>query len=196
MLSAGISDAGTGVKWYAGVGARDTPDEIGVIMTNLATELESLGWVLREGRARGADTFFGNGVRDVKNRESFIHKDYAHRVRHDPSRNIWNAARFEDWDKAVLMASELHPTWYRCSLDAQGLHARNVYQVLGQGMLPERYSRFLVCWAIPDIHGVPEGGTRTAWKVAELYNIPRFNLAVREDRERITKWLELRQAYG
>lgn len=182
------------MKWYAGVGSRDTPDYIGVIMTAMARQLELVGWKLRSGAATGADTFFEDGVSHVNNKEIFIHKDYAHGRRHNLSQNVYNAQRYADYAEAVRIASEVHPAWHRCSDSAKQLHARNIYQVLGPGLNPKFYSRFLVCWAIPDIHGVPKGGTRTAWRVAELYNIPRFNLAVREDHERIMKWLAMREA--
>lgn len=180
--------------YYAGIGSRDCPDDIGVIMTALAMELESVGYILRSGGARGADTFFELGVQDVNNKEIFIHKEYAHSHRHNPSRGVFNAQRFDNYPKAVQLASEIHPKWHRCSESAQQLHSRNVYQILGPDMSPETYSGFVVCWAIPDIHGVPEGGTRTAWKIAERYKIPRYNLAVKDDRKRIMDWLEPRRA--
>lgn len=179
--------------WYAGVGSRDTPDHIGVIMTNLAREMELCHWKLRSGGATGADTFFEDGVEHVNNREIFIHKEYAHGRRHSLANNVYNAQRYTDWPVAMQMASEIHSKWHMCSDDAKGLHARNIYQVLGPGMNPKTYSSLLVCWAIPDIHGTPEGGTRTAWRVAEMYGIPRFNLAVRADRDRIEQWLKSRQ---
>lgn len=180
--------------YYAGVGSRDTPEYIGLIMTMLATEMELIGWTLRSGAARGADTFFERGVSHINNKEIFIHKDYAHGRRHDLSKNVYNAQRYADYAEAFRIASEVHPKWHKCSEDAKQLHARNIYQVLGPGMKPEFFSKLLVCWAIPDIHGVPEGGTRTAWMVAKRYNIPRYNLAVPEDRDRITDWLASRQA--
>lgn len=179
---------------YAGIGSRDTPEHIGVIMTQLAVELEKLGWCLRSGGATGADTFFENGITDPTNKEIFLHKEVTKTHRHDPARGIYNAKRCKDWGWAMQLASEIHPAWHMCGEDAKGLHTRNIYQVLGTGWPKLAQSRMVICWAIPDIHGVPEGGTRTAWKVAERYNIERFNLAVRDDRDRITKWLALRHA--
>ena len=38
--------------------------------------------------------------------------------------------------------------------------------------------------------GSPIGGTRTAWKIAEKYGIPCFNLAVEEDKNRILKLIK------
>ncbi|MNC03760.1 hypothetical protein D3C75_511840 [compost metagenome] len=179
---------------YAGIGSRDTPNDIGLLMTAIAAEMELIGWTLRSGGATGADTFFENGVTNPKNKEIYIHKEYAHGKRHNPNLGIYNAQRFPDYANAVAIAAKVHPMWHRCNTSAQQLHARNVYQVLGPQFLEPSVikSKLVVCWAIPDIHGVPEGGTRTAWMVAKLHEIPRYNLAVREDRERITQWLESR----
>jgi hypothetical protein len=182
------------MKYWAGVGSRETPDHISDLLSLLAAELERCGWILRSGGADGADTFFERGVREDSNKQIFIHKEYAHGRQHNVQKGVYNAQRYADYAEAVKIASEIHPAWHRCSEAAQQLHARNVYQVLGPGLNPETYSKFLVCWAIPDIHGVPEGGTRTAWNIAVKYNIPRFNLAVRADRERIADWLSSRQA--
>jgi hypothetical protein len=180
--------------FYAGIGSRETPEDIGGIMTELAAKLENLGWRLRSGGAKGADTYFEVGVSDPANKQIFLHKEVTKTHRVDPERGIYNASRCIDWDWAMQLASEIHPAWHRCSKDAQGLHARNVYQVLGTGTPKLAVSNMVICWAIPDIHGVPEGGTRTAWKVAERYNIQRYNLAVRGDRDRIMNWLKSRNA--
>lgn len=182
--------------YYAGIGSRETPEHIGVIMTNIASRLEVAGWTLRSGGAAGADTFFENGVRNPSNKQIYIHKERVHDRRHDPRFGIYNAQRCEDYADAEKLASEVHPVWHRCNDSARQLHARNVFQVLGPGFLGPfvDHSRFLVCWAIPDIHGVPEGGTRTAWNIAVKYNIPRFNLAVKDDRVRIEDWLSRKAA--
>lgn len=179
--------------YYAGIGSRDTPEDIGLIMTELARELEKAGYILRSGAARGADTFFERGVEDAGNKEIFIHRERLRDGRcHDIRKSYFNAQRYDDYAQAVQIASEVHPMWRLCDKTAQEMHARNVYQVLGPGM--NTHSNFLVCWAIPDIHGVPEGGTRTAWKIAEQHGIPRFNLARQDDRKRILDWLESRRA--
>lgn len=180
--------------YYAGIGSRDCPEDIGAIMTATARELEKIGFILRSGGARGADTYFELGVHDPENKEIFIHKERTKTHSHDPRMGVYNAQRFDNWADAERIASQIHPKWNRCNLDAQQLHTRNVYQVLGSDLRQQGYSDFVMCWAIPDIHGVPEGGTRTAWNVAVQYGIPRFNLAVRKDRERVVSWLEQRQA--
>ena len=66
---------------YAGIGSRNTPENIQAIMTKLATKLESLGWVLRSGGADGADSAFELGVLSHQNKEIYTAntemKDFA-----------------------------------------------------------------------------------------------------------------------
>ena len=180
--------------YYAGIGSRETPQDIGLIMTNLARECELAGFILRSGGAKGADTFFENGVSDPANKQIFIHDEWVRGRRHDRRLGIYNAQRFDNYADAYALAAEVHGHWHKCGNVARELHARNVYQVLGEDMAPETYSSFLVCWAIPDIHGVPEGGTRTAWQIARMHNISCYNLALRADRDRIEAWLDSRKA--
>lgn len=183
------------MKYYAGIGSRNTPEDIGLLMTALAVELEKVGYVLRSGGAKGADTFFERGVHDNNNKQIFIHAEKVFGKCHQPQAGIYNAQRYSDYAEARALAANVHPVWYRCNDTARQLHTRNVYQVLGPEFLGNVvHSRFLVCWAIPDIHGVPEGGTRTAWMIAQQHGIKCYNLAVRADRDRIETWLALREA--
>lgn len=184
------------MKYYAGIGSRETPEDIGLLMTALASELEKDGFVLRSGGARGADSFFERGVVSNDNKQIFIHKESVFGKRHEPKAGIYNAQRYSDYLDAEAIASKVHPMWHRCNDSARQLHTRNVYQVLGPDFLAAGvvHSSFVVCWAIPDIHGTPEGGTRTAWQIAKQYGIKCYNLAVRADRDRVETWLAMRQA--
>lgn len=91
--------------------------------------------------------------------------------------------------QAEEIVSELHPFWKAekdaiaageplertMSKGAKSLHTRNVFQVLGKDL--KSPSEFLVCYATVDKQGVPKGGTRTAWMIAQKYDIPCFNFA-------------------
>jgi len=48
-------------KYYAGIGARSTPQNILDIMTNLAHKLSEKEYILRSGGALGADMAFDEG---------------------------------------------------------------------------------------------------------------------------------------
>lgn len=60
-----------------------------------------------------------------------------------------------------------------CTPYSLGMHQRNVHQILGidlKSPVDEVHT-----WCILDSHGEPLGGTRTAYKVAQLYGIPIYN---------------------
>lgn len=55
------------MKFYAGVGARKTPQYILAFMTTVAKALTERGWVLRSGGADGADSAFEEGALNAAN---------------------------------------------------------------------------------------------------------------------------------
>lgn len=173
-------------KTYTGVGSRETPEEIGKIMTLLASKLERDGWSLRSGAADGADTFFERGVSNPNNKQVFIAWN-GFSGRSDKEAGVL-CMKGEVTQQAEEVASTIHPAWARLSRGASDLHSRNCFQVLGEDL--QSPSRFLVCWAKTDKQRVPSGGTRTAWVLAANNNIPCYNLHIPEHLERITKYLE------
>lgn len=183
------------MKYWTGIGSRETPKDILQLMEKIAYKLADLGYVLRSGAAPGADTAFENGT-----------KKYARDVDYFPSACIyipWTGFTeidhyYKDWYKildrmpkkaeAYQLASETHPAWERCSKGAKALHARNTFQILGSNLNDP--SSFLICWANVDKNGNIKGGTATAWNLAKKYGVPCFNLNNPKDKERILKWLE------
>lgn len=97
--------------------------------------------------------------------------------------------------QAEEIVSEIHPFWKAekdaiaagkplaktMSKGAKSLHTRNVFQVLGRDL--KSPSEFLVCYAPVDKQGIPKGGTRTAWMIAQKYGIPCFNFATQSKEE-------------
>jgi len=97
--------------------------------------------------------------------------------------------------QAEEIVSEIHPFWKAekdaiaagkplaktMSQGAKSLHTRNVFQVLGKDL--KSPSEFLVCYAPVDKQGIPKGGTRTAWMIAQKYGIPCFNFATQSKEE-------------
>lgn len=57
---------------YAGIGARNTPEDILPYMVGAAQQLEAFGLILRSGAAEGADAAFEAGVRDPENKEIYL----------------------------------------------------------------------------------------------------------------------------
>ena len=162
------------MKFYAGVGSRETPDDVLAVMEKVAKRLSDLGWICRTGGAHGADKAFLEGA--AKGETSYrLYLPW-------PGFSGFAVARRtrpEGWTYKV--ASEVHPAWDRLSGGAPALHARNVHQVLGDSG-EMTHSSFVVCWT-PG--AALKGGTATAIRLAEQYEIPVFNLALPDVRARV-----------
>ena len=152
------------MQYYSGVGSRDTPSPVGVIMYKLAKALGVLGYCLRSGMASGADTYFELGC-DKVNGDKQIYLPWKHPDLHPPQYISTLPVRALDILKAI------HPDYSDWKPASQKLHIRNIGQVLGPDL--QTPSRFLLCWT-PG--GEWKGGTRTALKVAQLHQVPLFNL--------------------
>ena len=162
------------MKYYTGIGSRNTPYTICSLMANIAKKYAKAGWVLRSGGADGADTAFEHGaVIGHGKAEIYIPWDSFGQHYHD-SKRIFLVKDKEILQRAMMLASDVHPNWDACSPSARKLHARNSFQVLGGDL--EVPSSVLICWA-PIQGDSIKGGTRTAWEIAKLYDVPRFNLA-------------------
>ena len=136
------------MNYYAGIGARATPDAIKKYMTELAHFLNTQKWYLRSGGAQGADKAFeaGAGIR------KFIYHP-------------------EDWNmEAVKIARDHHPAWSRLSPYVQLLMARNAMIVLSNTLTEP--VKFVVCWTP---NGEIVGGTGHSLRIAQTYNVPIIN---------------------
>lgn len=156
--------------YYAGVGSRETPQDILNTMYKIGKYLASKGYTLRSGGAIGADTAFENGCDSVRGEKEIF---YAN--------NKKGTLLTQDvLIKAEQIASSVHPAWDRCNEYVRKLHTRNVTQVMGTDLLHP--VDFLVCCTK---NGKKIGGTSTAISVAEMNDIPIFNLYFESDLERL-----------
>lgn len=161
-------------KYYTGIGSRETPAEILRLMRQIAKKYAGSGWVLRSGGAAGADDAFYNGaIHAHGQREIYLPWD-GYNMLWAGSSGIVVVKDKLLLESAAKTAEEVHPNWGACSRGAKGMHARNVFQVLGANLM--RPSQALICWAPIQGNSI-KGGTRTAWEIAKLYSIPCFNLA-------------------
>ena len=150
-------------KSYAGIGSRETPEDIMDIMTGFAILAESKGWILRSGGAEGADTAFERGIKLNQNKEIYLPWG---RFNGNPSQ------RTKPLDKAFEYAEAVFPyNWNMLSQGAKKLHARNIHQILGDHLTDP--VKFVICWTK---NGKVTGGTGQALRLAEELNIPIFNL--------------------
>lgn len=164
--------------YYAGIGSRETPKNIQVLMTQIAKFLEKKGFILRSGGADGADKAFERGVKDDRNKEIFLYRD-------------------ADGDEtAAMFVYMFHPQ--PNSLGRRGFlyQARNTYQVLGKPLSHPEPVRFVICWT-PDGASFGDetqritGGTGQAIRVASSLGITVYNLQ-REDVRKM--WIDLLKA--
>lgn len=175
-------------KHYTGVGSRETPREVMIMLTAAGYKLAEEGWTLRSGAADGADIAFEKGA-DAGECDKEIYIPWnGFNGRYKGERGVYVLEDLKNWRVAEAIAASVHPAWAHLKQGAKKLHTRNVYQVLGQDL--DTPSRFLLCWAPVDKNNIPKGGTRTAWVLATKQQIPCYNLALEEDFRRIEKWLE------
>lgn len=163
------------LKYYAGIGSRQTPEPVMRRMTTTAYALHLLGWTLRSGGAEGADTAFAADV-PVANKQIFLpwkgFNGCAHGIL--PS----------DPDWATKIALKFHPRWESLSRAARALMIRNTCQILGRQEGDVR-SSFVICWTKD---GKASGGTGQALRIAHYYEVPVFNMHKRTHVE-LDKWL-------
>jgi hypothetical protein len=162
------------MRSYAGIGSRETPRKILEVMTEVALWLQQRGWTLRTGAAKGADQAFAAGA----GADSVLclpwqsyEQDFVYMLKSMGAK----VEVLEDEDAAAFAAvDKYHPAAGRLSQGARRLHARNHSILKGVS--------FVICWT-PD--GKISGGTGQALREALARKIKIFNLAKKEDLERI-----------
>jgi hypothetical protein len=146
------------MKYYAGIGSRETPQEFIALFERLGEFLAKHGYTLRSGGAQGADKAFECGCDRAKgNKEIYL-----------PWRGFEGSmSNLVVSDKrAFEIAEEFHPAWDRLGQGGQKLQARNCHQVLGQDL--NTPSNFVICWTKG---GSGQGGTGQAIRIARHYNV-------------------------
>lgn len=204
------------MKYYTGVGSRETPEHILKFIEQVAYWLAGRGYTGRSGSAAGTDTAFEqgfnrheivNGVSDYVSFESYLPWKGFSGIREDSVHIV--TPELPDYNEAFSIASTIHPAWSRLGRGAKALHARNVYQVLGLDLKTpscplrglnevqqaQSASCVLFCYAQPTknkqgiVTGV-KGGTNTAVQLAMKHNIPIYNFYVPEDIDKVKSMME------
>lgn len=185
------------MKYYTGIGSRETPAEILALMTKVGQKLASEGWCLRSGGANGADTAFEDGwwANRMTKDACYTSNDYecyipwsgfnGHTLVSHDAKCINPTGKFAS--QAEQVAERMHPNWAACSPAARKLHTRNVFQIMGKDL--NTPSKFVIAYAKTNKQGVPQGGTATAMALASKMEIPVFNLYLPEDLERLKKFV-------
>lgn len=152
------------MKSYAGVGSRETPDEVLHWMTWAARALRAQGWTLSSGHADGADLAFEAGAEE----DARIYLPWPGYNREYPIKG-WHMDRPDV--RARNMAQEVHSNWYTMGSGGRALHARNAHILFGQHLVEP--VRFVLCWTES---GHRRGGTGTTMRMADNANIEVLNM--------------------
>lgn len=154
------------MKYYAGIGSRETPFKCCEKMSEIATYLEKRGWILRSGGAQGADQAFESGLVSGSNGEIFYPNDPT---------PMWTD----------VFTDHFHPAPDRLKEFPRKLMNRNAMQILGvDGNTPVK---MVICWTKD---GKASGGTGQAIRIAEYFGIPVFNLKNKGTLRQIKEFLE------
>lgn len=148
--------------YYAGIGSRNISPVVSQLMTDVAGVLETQGIVLRSGGAEGSDTAFEKGVVDPNNKVIYV----AYKKKTIPHGVVPPLEHFEH------LAEQCHNHWHNCNEWARKLLTRNMSQILGHD--PQNYipSTFVLAYTQ---NGQYIGGTATAMRCADMFNVPIFN---------------------
>ena len=179
-------------KIYTGIGSRKTPDNINKIMTELSVILDHDGWDLRSGGASGADSAFQKGT----NRYDNIFLPW--KGFNGKSGTLVTDGHIISEAMYIIHRNSIHEEWDRMinspsCMAAVKLHTRNVFQILGEDL--KTPSKMVVCWTPDGATGFSDsnkitGGTRTGIRLAEVYNIPVFNLKREDHLDRILDFID------
>lgn len=163
-------------KYFAGIGSRQSPEDVLKVMKDISKYLAAQGWVLRSGGAEGADKAFEEGCDQILGeKEIFLPwKGYND----NPSLLYYKSKLIPEDIKhqSFELAEKYHPAWGQCSYGAKCLLARDGLQILGIDL--KTPVSMVIFWS-PKIG---KGGTSQALRIAEDNNIKIFNLGNTEHR--------------
>ena len=181
------------MKYYTGVGSRETPKEILDLMREYSCVMALKGWSFRSGGADGADTAFSDGWRNALDKAEIPHGEVYLPWDGFNNLRIGNTNFILVIDKEIIRKAQdilktVHPAYDKLTRGPLALHTRNVFQVLGKDL--QTPSKGVVAYAKTDSKGNLMGGTATAIKIALMHDIPVRNLYKEEDRKFIEEFVE------
>lgn len=159
------------LKWFAGIGSRETPEEFISIIYDISKLLIDKGYGLRSGAADGADSYFESAYNELNgNKEIYI----PWRGFNKSSSDLYNQP-----SKASEIARKFHVKYDDLSDGAKKLMARNVQQILGKDL--DNPVDFVLCWTKDGCESLKTrtretGGTGLAISLASYLHIPVINM--------------------
>lgn len=176
--------------YFAGIGSRETPDDIAFEQKKIAKALASYGIILRSGGADGADTNFEDGYR-AENGKMEIWLPWK-------GFNGRKGDKYLPTPKHYALAMTIHPAWQYLKRGPQALHARNTGQVMGMDL--ETPVAFVLCWTKDGAESEAQvtrdtGGTGTAIKLASRMGIPVINMFHKNWKQRLSDLIGTLELY-
>lgn len=190
------------------VGSRKTPLMHCELLRRFAYQVARRGGVVWTGDALRADEYSYRGVREYIQDAEIEYSDAMRLARvfmaTDVSENCYAGVPYEHmkghfdhcragprilrWRHARLIAADIHPVWDKLDQWSKALHARNIFQVLGQDLdLPTDLAVF---YAEPKSGPFVAGGTNTAIQCAREHGIPLINLWYPETMIDFEEWVQ------
>lgn len=175
-------------KFYAGIGSRETPQDVLNSMQWISGKLYEKWYTLRSGGAKGADEAFALGVEEAASGKStnnykiYLPWDGFNDHHHNPSKGYFDSSRASTWNEALELVNKYHPAPDKLSSFSRKLMARNAYQVLSITLKDP--VDFVICWTKG---GKLVGGTAQAMKIAMDFGVPIYNLALTDDIRKLNK---------
>lgn len=191
---------------YTGIGSRETPAEVVGVMEDAAYRLARMGFVLRSGKAAGADAAFQRGAQRYVAESGINFHQHIGEI-YTPWKGFKGGdGLIDDWDITLdsidrqfpenaemrwEWVKEVHGGWERLSQGARKLHERNVHQLFGAdlGNAYLNQSKFVLYYALETKKGDPKGGTATAVNLAKKQGIRTLNLLHDKNHEVLEKFL-------
>jgi len=154
------------VKYFAGIGSRETPPGIEPMIEETCKILSKFGYILRSGGAPGADSMFEKYFTGDKE----IYLPWKN-FNNNSSELYIGSIPYDLIEESTTLAKKYHPNWSQLSDGAKKMMIRNSFQVLGYDL--NTPVEFVVCWTVG---GKIQGGTGQALRMSKDLNIPIFNL--------------------
>ena len=175
----GAAEQTAPARAYAGIGSRQTPDEVLARMQGVAGRLAGESWVLRTGLSPGADQAFYTGAM-LSGGEIELYL---------PCPGFEADARLDGHGASVRelsqpspaaheLARHFHPDWDALELPARLLLARDAHEVLGPDL--QSPADLVVCWTADgtlDGRDLYADGTGQALRIAHRHGVTVLNLA-------------------
>lgn len=165
---------------YTGIGSRSVSSQHYEQMIAFGYTMAALQLVLRSGKASGSDEAFQLG------HQSFLLANPEHQIDMEiyvPWANFKNPILWDDfdvvgpnldsWKEAQSLAKTIHPRGKKLCDAPLLLHARNMYQVVGEFLIDQ--SDFCI-YCADEHNGVVAGGTASAVNLSRRLNIPTYNI--------------------